>query len=104
MLLWETPKYNGSAKPEDWRADYITAVGIAGSNKRVAMHYIPLMLQGSARTWLNNLPNESVNSWLDFEEVFKRNFTNTYQRPGNAHQLAMCTQNEGESDHDYLTR
>ena len=44
----DTPKYNGSAKPEDWLADYVTAFGIAGGNKRVAVRYVPLMLQGSA--------------------------------------------------------
>ena len=27
------PKYNGTAKPEDWLADYVTAVNIAGGNK-----------------------------------------------------------------------
>ena len=62
------------------------------------------MLQGSARTWLNNLPKESVNSRLDFEEVFNRNFTGTYLRPGNAQLLAMCKQNDDESDRAYLTR
>ena len=67
------------------------------------MRYVPLMLQGSARTWLNSLPDESINSWLDFEEVFNRNFTSTYLRPGNAQLLALCTQNKGESDRDYLT-
>ena len=45
----DTPKYNGTAKPEDWLADYVTAVNIAGGNKRVAVRYVPLMLQGSAR-------------------------------------------------------
>ena len=33
----DTPKYNGTAKPEDWLADYVTAVNIAGGNKRVAV-------------------------------------------------------------------
>ena len=46
----DTPKYTGSVKPEDWLADYSTAVSIANSNKRVAVKYIPLMLQGTART------------------------------------------------------
>ena len=61
------------------------------------------MLQGSARTWLNSLPAESVNSWLDFEEVFNHNFTGTNLRPGNAQLLAMCKQKENESDRAYLT-
>ena len=33
----DTPKYDGSAKPEDWLADYVTAVNIASGNKRVAV-------------------------------------------------------------------
>ena len=62
--------------------DYSTAVDIAGGNKRVAVRYVPLMLQGSARTWLNSLPANSINAWLDFADAFVRNFTGTYHRPG----------------------
>ncbi|KAI5022553.1 hypothetical protein ZWY2020_059283 [Hordeum vulgare] len=86
----DTPKYNGTAKPEDWLIDYTTAVGIARGNKRVAVRYVPLMLAGSARTWLNSLPAGSINSSVDFEEAFIRNFTGTYKRPGRPHELAMC--------------
>ena len=100
----DTPKYNGATKPEDWLTDYTAAVGIAGGNKRVAVHYAPLMLKESARTWLNSLPEGSINSWLDFEEVFVRNFTGTYQRPGRPRQLSLCVQKKDESDRDYLTR
>ena len=46
----DTPKYNGSVKPEDWLVDYMTIVGIAGGNRRVVVRYAPLMLQGSARS------------------------------------------------------
>jgi hypothetical protein len=50
------PKYTGAVKPEDWPSDYGTVVDIAGGNKRVVVRYAPLMLTGSARTWLNSLP------------------------------------------------
>src|SRR4051812_12387437 len=56
QLPRDTPKYNGSVKPEDWLTDYMTAVRIAGGSRRLAVRYAPLMLQGSARTWLNSLP------------------------------------------------
>ena len=56
----DTPKYNGSVKPEDWVVHYMTAVGIAGGSRRVAVRYAPLMLQGSARSWLNSLPPDTV--------------------------------------------
>ena len=58
----DTPKYNGSVKPEDWLIDYSTAVSIANGNRRVAVKYVPLMLQGTARTWLNSLKPRSINS------------------------------------------
>jgi hypothetical protein len=50
LLPRDTPKYEGTAKPEDWLLDYSTAVGIARGNKRWAVRYSPLMLLGSART------------------------------------------------------
>ncbi|KAK1607902.1 hypothetical protein QYE76_031575 [Lolium multiflorum] len=102
QLSRDTPKYDGTAKPEDWLLDYSTAVGIAG-NKRWVVRYSPLMLLGSARTWLNNLPAGSINGWLDFEEAFISNFTGTYRRPGRPQQLEMCKQGPDETDRAYLT-
>jgi hypothetical protein len=43
--------------------------------------YVPQMLEGPARIWLNNLPAGSINGWVDFEEQFVSNFTSTYKRP-----------------------
>ena len=97
-------KYNGTAKSEDWLVDYTTAVGIAKGNKRVAVRYVPLMLIGLARTWLNSLFAGGINTWTDFEEAFVCNFTGTYKRPGRPRELAMCVQGPDESLRDYLTR
>jgi hypothetical protein len=77
----DMPKYTGAVKPEDWLSDYGTAVDIAGGNKRVAVRYAPLMLTGSARTWLNSLLALQINSWHDFKEAFIMNFTGMYKRP-----------------------
>ena len=90
MLPRDTPEYYRTVKPEDWLTDYTTAIGIAGGNHRLAVRYAPLMLQGSARTWLNSLPMGSVNTWVNFEQAFVCNFTGTYKRPGRPNQLAMC--------------
>ncbi|KAI4984012.1 hypothetical protein ZWY2020_040865 [Hordeum vulgare] len=100
----DMPKYNGTAKPEDWLIDYTTAVGIARGNKHVAVRYVPVMLAGSAWTWLNSLPAGSVNSWVDFEDAFVRNFTGTYKRPSRPRELAMCVQRPDEPLRDYVTR
>jgi hypothetical protein len=53
-----------------------------GGNRRLAVCYAPLMLQGLARMWMNNLPVGSINAWVDFEQAFVHNFTSTYKRPG----------------------
>ena len=58
------------------------------------------MLQGTTRTWLNNLKLYSVNSWLDFMEAFIRNFTSTYKRPPKPHNLSLCIQGPSESTRD----
>lgn len=76
----DTPKYKGLVKPKDWMIDYSTAVSIANGNRRVAVKYVALKLQGTTHTWLNSLKPYNVNSWLDFTEVFTRNFTSMYKR------------------------
>jgi hypothetical protein len=78
-LSRDMPKYTGAVKPEDWPSNYGIAVDIAGGNKRLAVRYTPLMLQGSARTWLNSLPTLQINSWFKFKEAFIKNFTRTYK-------------------------
>jgi hypothetical protein len=44
VLPRDMPKYTGAVKPEDWLSDYVTAVDIAGGNKRTVVRYAPLML------------------------------------------------------------
>src|SRR4051812_19731262 len=82
----------------------MTAVGIAGGSKRVAVRYAPLMLQGSARSWLNSLPPNSINCWNDFDDAFVRNFTGTYEHLGLPRHLTLCVQGKDEPLRDYLQR
>ena len=62
--------YDGSTKPEDWPTDYVTAVHIAGGSRRWEVWYVPQMLEGPARIWLNNVEENSIECWLDFSEAF----------------------------------
>ena len=73
--------YDGSTKPEDWPESYLLAVNIAGGNRRWAVRYVPQMLEGPARIWLNNLPENNIECWIDFYNAFVSNFTSTYKRP-----------------------
>jgi hypothetical protein len=41
VLPRDTPKYDGTDKPEGWLLDYSTAVGIARGNKRCGVRYSP---------------------------------------------------------------
>jgi hypothetical protein len=108
QLPRDTRTYDGSTKPEDWLADYVTAVYVAGGggtatgggNRRWAVRYIPSVLVGPARIWLNNFPKGSINGWLDFEEAFVSNFSSTYRRPNRPQQLAMCQQRENGTDRE----
>ena len=99
-----TKPYNGSTKLQDWLTDYVSSVHIAGGNRRWAVRYLPHMLEGPARIWLNNLPAGSINSWMDLEEAFNSNFSSTYKRPNRPQLLAQCRQEERETDREYLTR
>ena len=82
--------YNGTTKPQDWLQDYIQAVDIAGGNRCWAIRYVPQVLEGAARMWLNNLPVHSISCWVDFEDAFNANFTSTYKRPNRPQQLQAC--------------
>lgn len=112
QLPRDTKTYDGTTKPEDWLADYVTAVYVAGGggtipgggNRRWAVRIVPSFLVGPACIWLNNLPAGSINGWIDFEEAFVSNFSSTYRRPNRPQQLALCVQRSNETDRDYLTR
>lgn len=71
-------------------------------NERVALRNLPLMLEGSARAWLNSLPEDSIYDWKDLEETFIKNFQGMYKRPGIAQDLWLCVQKDGESVWEYI--
>ena len=53
----------------------------AGGDSRVMANWFPMALKDAARTWLMNLPEESISSWPDLCEQFVANFKATYERP-----------------------
>ena len=56
-------RFTGESKPDTWLEDHRVAVHIGGGSDEVAMKHLPLMLEGSARTWLNQLAHGSILSW-----------------------------------------
>jgi hypothetical protein len=57
-------------KPEDWLEDYSTIVNITGGNLRWAVCYVPKLLEGPSRIWMNNLPTGSINGWMYSKSSF----------------------------------
>jgi hypothetical protein len=66
--------------------------------------YFTMMLEGAARTWLKNLPPNSINTWGELRERFIKNFQGTCKRPKTIIDLQHCVQRQGESAHHWVGR
>lgn len=97
-------KFSGDSKPETWLDDYRVVVQIGGGNDDVTMKHLPLMLEGSARAWLNQLPPSNIYSWDDLFRVFLKNFKGTYKQPGGLAELQHCVHKQNENLREYIQR
>ena len=79
--------YTNDLEPTNWIESYELAMD---------------MLEGPARTWLKNLPGNSINSWQELKECFIKNFQETCKHP--IVDLQHCIQREGESAHHWACR
>ena len=78
------PKYPVETNSELWLEDYLLAcqAGRVDSDNFIIRN-LPLFLADLARTWLEHLPPNRIQSWADPKEIFVRNFQGTYAHPGN---------------------
>jgi hypothetical protein len=65
---------------------------------------LQLYLVGPARTWLSNLPENSIFCWFDLKIAFEGHFRGTYKRPSTASDLHACVQKKNETSRVYLYR
>jgi hypothetical protein len=64
-----------------WLEDYRLACHAGGAtNVLFIIKNLSLYLGDSARTWLEYLPCDKINSWTDLHRVFVGNFQGTYTR------------------------
>src|SRR5438105_4637841 len=70
-------KYDDTANPDEFLQIYTTMVEDAGGTPKVMANYFPTAFTGSARSWLMNLPPDSVHSWEDLCDQFITNFQGT---------------------------
>jgi hypothetical protein len=95
-------KYDGSSNPEEFIQVYHTVIEATGGDDRVKANYLPTALSGVARSWLINLPEESIYTWDQLCTMFIRNFEGTYKCPSTAEILKIIKQKHDESLHDYV--
>ena len=75
-------KFDGSQNPIEFLQIYTTAVRAAIGGEHVMANYLPTVLEGSARSWLLNQPQESIYSWQRLCDLVLANFLGTYNFPG----------------------
>src|SRR3954469_501230 len=63
-----------------------------------------MMLEGPARIWFKNLPENSVTSWTDLKGKFIKNFQGTCKKATTIIDLEHCVQKEGESNLSWARR
>jgi hypothetical protein len=62
------------------------------------------MLSGTARQWINDLAENSIQTWFDMQTVFTENFEGTYKRPHNIGDLQRCRRSDDETSRTFLAQ
>jgi hypothetical protein len=88
-------KYDGSTNPVEWLEVYQLAIEAVGGDAYVMANYLPVCLSSSARSWLLELPAESVRSWNHLCQLFTSNFYATCAHPSIDWDLASIIQKKG---------
>ena len=68
------PIYTAGVDPTAWIETYDLAMDMLHAGEEVCARYFTMMLEGPARTWFKNLPENSITSWTDLREKFIKNF------------------------------
>jgi hypothetical protein len=74
-------RYDESSNPSEFLQLYIVAVQAARGDQRAMANWFPMALKDAVRTWLMNLPHESVTSWKDLCRQFVAKLMPTYEHP-----------------------
>jgi hypothetical protein len=97
-------KYDGTTNPKEWIQIYEMVIKAASGDDYVKANFLPTVLQGSARTWLMNLPECTVQSWNHLRQLFEANFHATYSRPRSEDDLFTFVQKSDEHLRDFIRR
>jgi hypothetical protein len=62
--------YDGTTNPVEFLQLYVVPVQAVRGDQRAMANWFPMALKDAPRTWLMNLPHESVTSWKDLCRQF----------------------------------
>jgi hypothetical protein len=72
MVVWPNKfrphlleKYDGTINPAEFLQIYSTSILAAGGDVAIMANYFRVALTGTARSWLMNLPEGTVDSWSE---------------------------------------
>jgi hypothetical protein len=88
--------YDGTTNPVEFLQLYVVAVQAVRGDQCAMANWFPMALKDAPRTWLMNLPHESMTSWKDLCHQFVANFIPTYERPATKNDLKAVRQYKGE--------
>jgi hypothetical protein len=97
-------KYDGMVNPTEFLQIYSTSILAAGGDETIMANYFPVALTGTARSWLMNLPEGTLDPWSDLCRQFTANFKSVYARPGNETDLHAVQHRSGESLRSFVLR
>jgi hypothetical protein len=62
------------------------------------------MLSSTVRQWINDLAENSIQTWFNMQTAFTENFEGTYKRPHNIGDLQRCRRADDETSQTFLAR
>jgi hypothetical protein len=100
----EIEKYDPKQDHVVWIDTYLMAMGIASHTELLATCYLPLMVDGNTRHWLNTLPKNIIDSWDEMRSEFIKHFQDNYSHTTSIGELEKCIQRSKESTRKWLRR
>jgi hypothetical protein len=98
----EIEKYKPTLDPVVWIDSYLMAIGIASHTNLLAARYLPLMMEGSTRQWINTLPPNNIDSWEDMRLTFIKHFEGSYTHATTIEDLELYVQGRNESTRSWV--
>jgi hypothetical protein len=95
-------RYDGTTNPVEFLQLYVIAIQATRGDQRAMANWFPMALKDAPRTWLMNLPHESVTSWKDLCRQFVAAFMPKYERPATKNDLKVVRQYKGEMLCQYI--